>query len=218
MCWPGGSEGGRRPGGLCSPLTGSPRGPQPSSHDAWPHPSPPCCRGTAGRKRWGQDPWTSELYNYSHRYILRPRQAWSPAAPNYHPPQDICPPCCPPLLGLAPNFPAGRPLRQPRQLGPPAAGWKVISLLQSDTAFAAWRRRGGAGIWARPCSLGLAELPAAQAEPREEADLREEAEGPGFPWWAAGPSRGHQLSGAPTLVLVVGKSWKGLLPSQLCPS
>lgn len=73
------------------------------------------------------------------------------------------------------------------------------------------------GRW--PGSLGLAELPTAQA------DLREEAGG-GFPRWAVGPSGGHQLLvppasaplHPPSLVLAPEKSREGLCLGPLCPS
>lgn len=93
-----------------------------------------------------------------------------PAAPNYHPPQDICPPCCPPLLGREPNFAVGRHRWQPGQLGPAGCWLEGYLTLQSGNCLCfpekAW---GELASGLGPCLLGLpGELPAGWAGLREE--------------------------------------------------
>lgn len=99
-----------------------------------------------------------------------------PAAPNYHPPKTSAHPCCPPLLSLEPSFPVGRPCRYPGQLGPQAAGWKVISLLQSGSLLCAWRELASGlcpACWGWQMSCWLFR-PIQGRRPRA------------FPWWVGG--------------------------------
>lgn len=115
------------------------------------------------------------------RRILSARQVWSRQPLITTQPKTSAHPHCPPLLGLEPNFAVGRPRWQPGQLGLLAAGWKVISLLQSGSCLCCPEKAWGAlASGLRRCSLGLAEeLPAVQANWREGAK--------GLPLGGSGP-------------------------------
>lgn len=98
-----------------------------------------------------------------------------PAAPNYHPPQDICPP----LLGLEPNFPVGRPCRLPGSWARWLLAGRLSPFCRGGSILCYRRGRGRSWHLGFALLAGLAEeLLLVQANPREEAK--------GLPRWASG--------------------------------
>lgn len=157
--------------GLCGP-TPFLGGPQLRLQDAWPHQNCPTRWGQLAGKDGTKTHRLTWVIITANRHIFSPRQVWSwqpliTAHPqtSAHPAVFLC-------SAWNPAF---------WWAGPVAAwavvpiGWKVISFLQNGSSLCCPEKVWGAGIWALPCSLGLAEeLLVVQANPRA------------FPRWAAG--------------------------------